>query len=83
MALALLPRGGRGAPLSTEFGRWVRYGWMALRLSTRICRPPQKSRRRNNAPEGHKRHPVIGRMNLESALARGPVAAARLAGLRE
>ena len=64
MAFALLVRGGRGAPLSTEFGRRVRYGWMALRLSTlRICRP-QKSQCRNNALEGHNRHPVICRMNL-------------------
>ena len=43
MAFALPLRGGRGAPLSTEFGRWLRYGWMALRLATLcICRPPKK-----------------------------------------
>ena len=63
MALALLLRGGRGAPLSTGFGTWLRYGWMALRLSTLpICRR-QKSQCRNNAPEGHKRHLLICRMN--------------------
>ena len=62
MALALHLRGGWGAPLSTEFGRWVGYGWMALRLSTRICRP-HKSQCGNNAPEGHKRHPLICGMN--------------------
>jgi hypothetical protein len=39
MALALLLRGGRGAPLPTEFGRWVRYWWMALRLSTEAAGP--------------------------------------------
>ena len=66
MALALLLRGGRGAPLSTELGRWVRYRWMALRLSAlRICRP-QKSQCSDNAPEGRKRHPLICRMNLKN-----------------
>ena len=44
MALALLVRGGRCAPLSTKFGRWIRYWWIALCLSTlQICRPPKKS----------------------------------------
>ena len=34
MAFPLLLRGRRCAPLSTGFGRWVRYWWIALRLST-------------------------------------------------
>ena len=43
MAFALLLCGGRCAPLSAGFGRWFRYWWMALRLSTRrIYRPPTK-----------------------------------------
>ena len=65
MALALLLRGGPGAPLSTEFGRWVGYGWMALRLSTNLPAPEkpvqeQCARGSQEAPPHLAHEPKVG-----------------------
>ena len=62
MAFPFLMRSGRCAPLSTGFGRWFRYWWMALRLSTRICRPPTKPLQKC-CSRGSQEAPLICRMN--------------------